>query len=163
MTGLIAIETPVGSGADPLPPELGQLGSLPFWPVIDMADLRAAARLDSTVSPARLVHAAQMAVLWVNRELSAWRQQQLAQGIERLADVPGDMVGGDTERVLLYRRAVYAETEANARERYRGLDTTGKGQAAAEREEQPIDDLRRDARWAIRDFLGQARSTVELI
>ena len=163
MSGFVSIDSPVGSAADALPVDHGQLCTQVFWPTIDLADLREATRLDSTVSPARLVTAAQSAVLSVNAELKDWRAAQEALGYTTLEQVPGERLGTESTQTLLYRRAVYASTEANLRERYRDLDTSPKGHEAADRHALPIEDLRRDARWAVRDLLGRPRSTIELI
>jgi hypothetical protein len=58
---------------------------------------------------------------------------------------------------------VYCTAGAELAERYRGLDTTGTGQSAADQLTPVIDEYRRDARWAISDILGLTRTTVELI
>ena len=52
---------------------------------------------------------------------------------------------------------------AELAERYRGLDTTGTGQGAADQQTTSADEYRRDARWSISDILGIPRTTVELI
>ena len=46
---------------------------------------------------------------------------------------------------------------------YRSYDSTNSGNNNAEELTPTIDDYRRDLRWAVRDFLGINRSTVELI
>jgi integrase len=48
-------------------------------------------------------------------------------------------------------------------ERYRTIDATATGDRKAEAENLGVDDLRRDARWAISDLTGVGRTTVELI
>ncbi|WP_442965592.1 head completion/stabilization protein [Pseudomonas sp. RIT-PI-r] len=42
-------------------------------------------------------------------------------------------------------------------------DSTNSGNQNAEELTPSIDELRRDQRWAVRDFLGLGRTTVELI
>lgn len=139
------------------------INSNPFWPEIDLDDLRQAARLDSSTVDRRLHFAAVDAISSVNRDLRNWRQQQQAAGYDSLAAVPAEIIGDESELVMLYRRAVYCLTEAGVRERYRDYDSTSEGQKKAEQAERPINDIRRDARWAIRDILGRTRCNAELI
>jgi hypothetical protein len=146
--------------ATPLPDTLANAS---FYPDIDLQDLRDAMRLDGTVTPARLRHAAVEATASVNDELRAWRLTQQNAGHARLADVPAEKIDDDTVLVARYLRAVYCLTKANLTERYRDFDATHDGHARAAELESPIDDLRRDARWAITDILGTRRTSVELI
>ncbi|MGX2951352.1 head completion/stabilization protein [Ursidibacter sp. B-7004-1] len=52
---------------------------------------------------------------------------------------------------------------ANLYERYRSFDSTKEGADKAQEYENSVDDLRRDARFAIRDLLNINRWTSELI
>lgn len=134
-----------------------------WWPDIDPAKARDILRLDGTVTDPRLADALINAVGSVNAELAEWKVTQVALGIETLADVEAPQVGGDSLYVALYQRAVRCTAGAELVERFRTFDLTDSGQKKAEEQTPTIDELRRDARWAIRDILGQARSTVELI
>lgn len=134
-----------------------------WFPGIDLAALRAAARLDGTVTAARLRHAALHAMASVNAELAGYREAQERAGYASLADVPGSEISGESLQLQRYRRAVYACVQADLIQAYRDFDTTGAGDKAAERLELRVDDLRRDMRWAISDILGRRRTTVELI
>ncbi|TAL53833.1 head completion/stabilization protein [Pandoraea sp.] len=133
-----------------------------FFPAIDLAALRAVQRLDGTVTHERLAHETIEAMLAVNSELAAWRAAQQAAGHATLAEVPARAVDGTSALVLRYRRAVYCLAHASLIERYRNFDATG-ARAEATSELPPADELRRDARWAVRDILGRARGTVALI
>lgn len=134
-----------------------------WYPEIDLAALRATARLDGTVTPERLRYSALAAVLAVNTELAGFKVGQQMRGRERLADVPAVQIDGASTLVSLYLRAVYSHVQADLIERYRDFDTTGAGDKAADKLEARIADLRRDVRWAISDLLGIRRTTVELI
>ncbi|WPP47717.1 head completion/stabilization protein [Pseudomonas sp. AN-1] len=134
-----------------------------WWPDIDAHHLAGSLRLGDTVSEERLEVATINAVLSVNRELVRFRDSQILAGIASAADVPGEQVAGETLLIHRYRRAVYSTAGAELAERYRGLDTTGTGQSAADQLTPVIDEYRRDARWAISDILGLTRTTVELI
>lgn len=139
------------------------INSDPFWPSIDLESLRETLRIGSNVTPARLETAVVAAIIGVNRELAAWRVKQQAQGFTALADVPGEQVQGKSQYEHLYIRAVQAAAGAEVCERYRGYDTTASGSNNAEEITPTVDDYRRDQRWAIRDFLGESRTTVELL
>jgi hypothetical protein len=139
------------------------INSDPFWPSIDLDSLRETLRIDSSVTPARLETAVVAAIISVNRDLAKWRTANLAAGFTTLADVPGNEVLGASERLHLYVRAVECAAGAEVCERYRGYDSTGSGSKNADENAPTIDDYRRDQRWAIRDFLGKSRTTVELL
>lgn len=149
-----------GKGTAPLVDTLANNG---FFPNIDLQDLQDAMRLDGTVTMPRLKHAAVEAITSVNGELRDWRLRQEGLGFAALADVPAEEIDKESVQLARYRRAVYCLTKANLTERYRDFDATHDGHKRATELESPIDDLRRDARWAISDLLGRARNTVELI
>ncbi|WP_040269146.1 head completion/stabilization protein [Pseudomonas rhodesiae] len=141
----------------------GHINTDPFWPSIDLDNLRATLRIDASVTPARLETAVIAAAINLNRELSDWRAVQQAAGYATLADVPGDRIKDVSVKAHLYRRAIEAGTGAEVCERYRDYSATNAGNNRAEEVASTIDDYRRDLRWAIRDFLGRNRTTVELI
>lgn len=141
----------------------GHIDNAPFWPSIDLDVLRATQRIDASVSIARLESAVVAAILNVNRELAPWRLDQQAGGYQVLADVPAPLLNGVSEQVHLYLRAVGVATSAEICERYRNYDSTQAGKNTGEELTPTIDEYRRDQRWAIRDFLGLNRNSVELI
>lgn len=141
----------------------GHINTDPFWPSIDLEQLRATLRIDNSVTPARLETAVISAAINLNRELKSWKATQLAAGYARLADVPDDKVNNISVQEHLYRRAIEAGTGAEVCERYRDYSATNTGSDKAEETTPTIDDYRRDLRWAVRDFLGISRTTVELI
>lgn len=152
--------------ANPLPPAPADEPALEndgWFPDIDLAKLRATARLDGTVTPDRLRYSALTAIASINAELAGYKAAQLALGHTGLDSVPGDSVGGTRMPVIHYLRAVYSYVQADLIERYRDFDTTGAGDKAAEKLETRTGDLRRDVRWAVSDLLGTRRTTVELI
>lgn len=141
----------------------GHINTDPFWPSIDLDDLRATLRIDSSVTPARLETAVISAAINLNCELAEWRATQQAAGHATLDDVPGDRINNVSVKAHLYRRAIEAATGAEVCERYRDYSATNTGSQKAEEITPTIDDYRRDLRWAVRDFLGRTRTTVELI
>ncbi len=141
----------------------GHINTDPFWPSIDLEDVRGTLRLDSSVTAIRLETATIAAAITINREFKVWRETQQAAGYATLAEVPADKVKDVSENVHLYLRAIYTATGAEICERYRSFDTTNSGNQNADDLTPSIDELRRDQRWAVRDFLGLGRTTVELI
>lgn len=137
--------------------------SNPFWPAIDPDNAREVMRLDGTITAARLRSALVEAVAKINSELLVWRTGRQAEGRAALVDVPAEQVDGESEHVARYRRAVYCTAAANLYERYRSYDSSHEGHKRAETLADPIDDLRRDAFWAVRDIIGAGRNTIELI
>jgi hypothetical protein len=125
-----------------------------FWPDISPAAAREAMRLNGTVTGMRLRHALVEAIASVNSELADWRVRQVATGYSSLQAVPSEEVDGQSILVARWVRAVYATAAADLYERYRGFDTTGKAEKRADEEDCAADDLRRDARLAIRAILG---------
>lgn len=134
-----------------------------FWPDIATADARDAMRLDGTVTDARLKHALIEAMVSTNQELKAWRNGKEAVGFADLASVPAEQVNAESIQLHRYRRAVYCAAKASLAERYRDFDSTDSGNKKADQLDEQPQQLRRDARWAIRDLLGTSRSSIELI
>lgn len=134
-----------------------------FWPAVDLVTLRKELRIDGAVTNERLRAAVVAAVIAVNDELDRWRKGQEAEGHTTLADVPAPVVDGRSRQVALYQRAVACAAAAEVTERYRNYDASGTGDRKADALTPSIDELRRDQRWAIRDFLRVARVTVDLI
>lgn len=141
----------------------GHINTHPFWPSIDLEDLRKTLRIDSSVSQPRLETAAINAAININRELAAWRCTRQVEGHATLADVPSEQVNNVSILAHLYRRAIRAATGAEITERYRSYDSTNSGHQNVDELTPSIDEYRRDQRWAIRDLLGCNRTTVELI
>ncbi|NRN27112.1 head completion/stabilization protein [Photorhabdus heterorhabditis] len=137
--------------------------SVPFFPAIEISRYRDEMRTDGTVTAPRLHQAISNAIVEVNRELNHWRLIHIDGGYSSLADIPADTLNGESELVSLYRRAVFCLTKANLIERYRDIDTTQTGSKKAEAMEITIDDLWRDAQWAMRRIQGWDHVIVALI
>ncbi|MCY1420928.1 Phage head completion protein (GPL) [compost metagenome] len=134
-----------------------------FWPDIEGDAVRAAMRLEPAITTERLTEAVVAAMVNVNRELRPFKLARQAEGHATLADVPADQINGESELVATYRRAVYCSAGAEVAERFPNVDTSRHGAMHAEQLAPTVDDLRRDARFAIRDLLGVSRTTVELL
>ncbi|HEI8004592.1 TPA: head completion/stabilization protein [Morganella morganii] len=139
------------------------LNSGDFFPDISLRHYQQSMLTDGKVTTERLQHALVNAMIEVNRELSEWKQSQIAAGFTSLEAVPADHINNDSELMLLYRRAVYSEAKANLTERYRDTDTTDSGEKKAAALGETTDDLRRDVQWAIQRIKGESHNICELI
>lgn len=138
-----------------------------FFPEIDLVALKAAFRVDPTVTDDRLRDSALVAVIEVARELSAWRGVQVAAGFATLEDVPNrrgpQLVDGLAWSTVLYVRAVSSLIAAELAERTRNAGATVAGHERADELETAADIHRQAYRWALSDLVGRPRTTIELI
>ncbi|CFQ95843.1 head completion/stabilization protein [Yersinia enterocolitica] len=134
-----------------------------FWPDIDLNQYREESRQDGTITQPRVIEAALFAINEVNDRLTVWRLTQQKQGYRSAAEVPAEKLNEESTRIQLYRTAVFCLMQARLTDRFRGFDTTGAGGKRADSLEPTIDNLRRDAAWAINDIQAINRMTVELI
>lgn len=127
-----------------------------FYPVVDLNAMRAAMRIDGTVTSERLFQAAREAVMHTNRQLADF---------ERRADVAGHaalaQTGADNE--AQYQTAVYNYTKALLCERYGDYDASGKTAARADAKQEAAADYRRQGHYAVAAILGRRHCDCELI
>lgn len=151
----------VATANPPIAADDAQVDNDPWFPAVPAARVREVCRLDGTVTPARLGEAISNAMDSVNRELQAYKAEQVLAGAANLA------AAGDGRQPGRYLRAIYAHIQAELAEVYRDIDTTphndSKAERMRERYEVKVDEHRRNLRWAIADLLGRPRTTVELI
>ncbi|MGX3020911.1 head completion/stabilization protein [Ursidibacter sp. B-7004-1] len=131
-----------------------------FFPDISLSDVRNAMRADGTVTENRLKNAVIEAITSVNQELKPLMQKSK---VSALDEIDSEEIAGESLLIHRYKRAVYCLAMANLYERYRSFDSTKEGADKAQEYENSVDDLRRDARFAIRDLLNINRWTSELI
>ena len=134
-----------------------------FYPDIDPALCRDVMRIDSSVTPARLAEALTAAILDVDDDLRAWREQQEENGHSTLADVPAPTINGESRKLSHFKRAVFCLAKAEVTERYRDFDNTLDATQRAEALDQTIDQYRRMARLAVRQILEAPATNIELI
>ena len=151
----------VATANPPIAADDAQVDNDPWFPAVPAARVRDVCRLDGTVTPARLGEAISNAMDSVNRELQAYKAEQVLAGAANLA------AAGDGRQPGRYLRAIYAHIQAELAEVYRDIDTTphndSKAERMRERYEVKVDEHRRNLRWAIADLLSRPRTTVELI
>ncbi|MGR6981200.1 head completion/stabilization protein [Testudinibacter sp. P27/CKL/0425] len=131
-----------------------------FYPDISLLALRNTMRLDGTVTNERLKSAVIEAMASVNYDLRLFRQQQAA---DTLIAVESETINGESILVQRYKRAVYCLAVADLIEQYHSYDATNSGRKEANEQSPLIGELRRNARFAISDILGEVRLTAELI
>lgn len=131
-----------------------------FWPDIDPVRIRELMRLEYVVTPERLREAIRMGIAETNAELHRFRERNIAAGYKRLIDVPAEKIDGESEKCFHYLRAVSAFASASVYERYRGYDASAKGNKKAEDIDGTIDELWRDARWAVSRLEGRPKSII---
>lgn len=131
-----------------------------FFPDISIADFRNKSRLDGTVTETRLKDALIESIAAVNDELAEFKINAKNTALSAI-DAPQI----DHESVLVYRykRAVHCLATANLYERYASYDTTADGEKKMDMLQDSINQLRRDARFAITDILAKKRINVELL
>ena len=134
-----------------------------FFPDIDPKRVREGMRLEQTVATARLREAIKTGIAETNAELFLWREQQIAGGVSKLADVPADDLDGESVRVFYYLRAVTSMATATLYERYRGVDASAKGDKKADSIDTTVDELWRDMRWAVSRVQDKPRCIVSQI
>lgn len=134
-----------------------------FFPDIEPAAVRGAARIPTSVTPTRLRAAILGAIMSAEIDLRSFAADSIAAGFATLGDVPAPQLDGQSVQLIRYNRAVALYAKAELVERHRDFDTTAAGGNQADELERSIDELRRDATHAIRDILGRTRTTVDLI
>lgn len=151
----------VATANPPIAADDAQVDNDTWFPAVPASRVRGVCRLDGTVTAARLGEAISNAMDSVNRELQAYKAEQVLAGAANLA------AAGDGRQPGRYLRAIYAHIQAELAEVYRDIDTTphndSKAERMRERYEVKVDEHRRNLRWAIADLLGRPRTTVELI
>jgi hypothetical protein len=148
--------------ASPKPTAPASVTNDGFFPDIDLQRLRGAVRLDGTVTTDRLRKAVVEAVISVNDELASWKARQQLAGVATLGQLE-PKIDGEAIQLHRYLTAIYSTVKADLNEKFRNFDATKSGVDEADKLLEMVEDERRAARWAIRDFLGQPRTTVELI
>ncbi|PNP99328.1 MULTISPECIES: head completion/stabilization protein [Sphingobium] len=157
------VARPPASEIEQPPAEETVIGNDGFFPDVDPAAVREAARIPTSITPARLRAAILGAIMTVEIDLRAFAAASIAAGHATLADVPAPPMGGESVQMFRYSRAIALYAKAELIERHRDFDTTAAGGGQADELTPTIGELRRDAMHAIRDMLGVTRTVVDLI
>lgn len=131
-----------------------------FYPDISITEFRNRSRIDGTVTTARAKDALIEAMATVNDELTAFKTTADSTA---LSACESSVINGESLLVYRYKRAVHCLATANLYERYASYDTTADGEKKMNMLQESINQLRRDARFAITDMLKKHRVNVELL
>lgn len=132
-----------------------------FFPDISLTAFRNQMRLDGTVTDDRLKESVIEAMIAVNEELQEWQASHTE--YHQLEDLPAMEVHGESVLIYRYKRAVFCLALANLYERYLAYDSSKEGEKKSDLLKGSVDELRRDARFAINDLLKRHRVDAELI
>lgn len=136
----------------------------PFWPDVDLNDLRTSMRIGgSTIPDARLIQAIQAAIITVAQDLWTWRSARELEGHANLLACPAEEIGGESVLVINYRRAVYSYAAADLVETHGDITATAASVDKSEANGCTADDHRRNGVHAVRDIKGKRRSVARLI
>ena len=145
-------------------PQGGIIVCGPFWPDIDLDQLRQSLRIDQVVTVERLRDVARNAVLDIMAELDGWRLDKTRAGHATLVDVPSRYQVNDTsDYVIRWTRAVHSVIAADLADRQLGQSARTTGMERVEELSADIDVHRRNVTYAVRDFLGRPRIIAEVI
>lgn len=143
------------------PPEDDIITNEPFFPSLSIVTVRNELRIDGTVTTARLKDALIEAMASINAELKPLKTAYPE--ATALNQTDAQAINGENIAEYRYKRAVKSLALANLYERYASYDTTNDGERKTEMLQDSINQLRRDARFAVSDLLATHRINVELI
>ncbi|MBC7907044.1 MAG: head completion/stabilization protein [Rhodospirillaceae bacterium] len=131
-----------------------------WFPNLDIDDFKAQTGHGDVFSTARLSAVVQAAMIEVNASIAAWRSAQTA---ATLALVPATMYGDTSEKIVLYRTAVFARARAQLLDTTRDYDSTKTGHGRADALEDTAAKYLQQSTEALARLTGRARMVVELI
>ncbi|BEL72434.1 MULTISPECIES: head completion/stabilization protein [Serratia] len=159
----VVIQRPRPDAPAPRPEDEPIVKNVFFFPDINPADVRDVMRIEGTITAPRLRMVIKSAIAEVNAELFTFRRDKMADGYQRLEDVPADEIDDESVRVSEYRNAVSAITMALLSEQYRSFDTTATGGRKADVVESSIGELWRNARNAISNVAERSHCIIGLL
>jgi hypothetical protein len=131
-----------------------------WYPDIDLSDFHAETGQGTTFAAPRVAAVLLAAMIEINASLAEWRAAQTAAD---LAALPAPNYGGVSEKVILYRTAVFARTRAQMLNTTRDYDSTKDGHNRADKLEATAADHLRQSNEALSRLTGRPRTIVELI
>lgn len=150
----------VAAPPSPTPPAV--IAGDGWWPDLTIADFKSLKRIPNTVTDARIREALLTGMIDAARQLQTWRAAQEAAGIEKLEDIEGPTFNGEKEKVILWRKAVFATAAAELADTHNDITATAAGRERTEIRATSADEHRRDATQAIRAIKGLGRNRVAL-
>jgi hypothetical protein len=131
-----------------------------WYPDLAVEEFHSETGQGKTFDPSRIVAVLLAAVIEINASLKDWRAAQTAPS---LAEIAAPTYGGVSEKVILYRTAVFTRARAQLLGNTRDYDSTKDGHDRAEKLEATADDYLRQSNEALSRLTGRPRTIVELI
>lgn len=135
-----------------------------WFPDLDTADFKSHTAHGDTFGAERLAAALTGAMIEINTVLRDWRA---ATGAARLADVPAPVYGtaaaAQSEKIILYRAAVFARARAQLLDTTRDYDTTRDGHTQADKLEDNAATWMQISHESLSRLMDRPRAVVELI
>lgn len=128
-------------------------------PDLSTKEMQANTRLDDTYA-GRIPDEIRAAMIEINMVIADWRAGQAA---ATLADVPARQYGGVSEKIILYKRAVYTRARSQLLSVTRDFDSTHDGHNKADALEAIAMDWMARSNEAISRLTDRPRTVVELI
>lgn len=135
----------------------------PFWPCINLNEIRLIGGISKTITDDRLLHIVSTEVLSVNRQLANFKCQAEKQGYQTLAETVTDTINNRSVNEYHYLSAVCSYVKAKLLEAYSDYDATEKTATRAEAKLRQANDYKRDGYAAICHILGRPVVDSELI
>ncbi|MEH6649976.1 MAG: head completion/stabilization protein [Motiliproteus sp.] len=151
------------AGGNPTPAASVTLTNTAFFPDIKTDDFVTLYRIPSEIDTLIIQHQLKHAMSRVNRSLKSWRSTQQNDGNATLAAVPADEIGGESELLQQYLRAVYCEAKAELLKETETVDRRATAENYAKAGEETEDKYREFAAQEIRAIVGLNRVGVNLI
>lgn len=131
-----------------------------WYPDLSAADFKSETGHGDVFGADRVAAAIQAAMIEINAGIADWRAQQTA---ATLADIPAPLYGSESEKIILYRQAVFARARGWLLRQTRDYDSTKDGHAKSEALEATAEDYQQQSTEALARLTGRPRTVVELI
>lgn len=134
-----------------------------WFPVLQLAEFADIYGIPAELSDAHLEHCLLLAMGRVNQSLAQWKATQVAQGIEKLAEVPAGQLGGKSAAVGNYKRAAYSMAKADLLRDAITIDRKADAENAANSAVEMVDFYERQASRALANLQGLGAIGVHMI
>lgn len=83
-----------------------------FYPDISIGYIQDLYRIPSEFETSMVKNQLQLSMAWANAQLEDWTDLQREAGYTQLSELPADMIGSDSAKVLQYKHAVCSHAKA---------------------------------------------------
>ncbi|WP_343560399.1 head completion/stabilization protein [Kiloniella sp. b19] len=131
-----------------------------WWPDLDLSDFKADYRIATDNDDDRLSQVVIAAILEINSVAADWKKRQEATD---LSSVPAPQIDGESEKVILYRNAVFYRAKSLLVAGRRDHDTTNSGHDRANRLDDSNDEWMRMSTDSVNNLTDRKRFDAELL